>query len=432
VVGLLSSVMELLVTMARKPLTDEDWPILRFEAGELFTPSSPIATRELFAGRQKQINKLLDVVGERGRHAIIYGEPGVGKTSIVQILKLIIPTRTSTVRYIRRQVFSSDTFSTIWIDIFREMKFVVNVGNGLKEYSVSDLYPTGVKPIDVVRELSMFSENDIPIVVIDEYNLIKDEEASKLMAETIKAMSDASVKATVIIVGIGDSVGELIGGHESILRCSEEILMPRMEAEEVRDVIEGRLRRLGMKIGGDAKWKAINLTKGLPAFAHGLGRGAALAAIRQKRLEIIEIDVDQAIDDVLNSSQHTLKTDYQLATHSNQVKARYRQILMACAMAQSDEIGYFTPKQVEEPLGSILEKKTSVEYFNKNLREFTESKRGRVLDRQGVARIYRYRFRNPAMQPYVLMQGIKDGFLNKDALTALNRPEQPSLFPTGY
>jgi hypothetical protein len=312
------------------------------------------------------------------------------------------------------------------------MKFVTDIGEGPKEYSLSDLYAEGVRPADVVRELSMFSENDIPIIVIDEFNLVKDQDASNHMAETIKALSDASVKATVVIVGISDSVAQLIGGHESIIRCSEEILMPRMEAEEVRDVIEGRIRRLGMTIQGDAKWKAIHLTKGLPAFAHGLGRGAALSAIRAKRLEIVESDMDQAIDDVLNSSQHTLKNDYQLATHSNQEKARYRQILMACAMAQSDEIGYFTPKQVEEPLSSILSKETSVEAFNKNLREFTEAKRGKVLDRQGVARIYRYRFRNPAMQPYVIMQGVKDGFLDDEALKSLNRPEQPSLFPSEH
>lgn len=414
--------------MARRKMESGDWSALRFEAGELFTPSAPIGTAELFAGRQRQIQKLLDVVGERGRHAIIYGEPGVGKTSISQILRLLVPVRTSKVRYIRRPVFSSDNFSSIWLDIFREMTFFADIGEGSKEYAVSDLYLSGVKPIDVVRELSRFSENDIPIIVIDEYNLIQDAETSRLMAETIKALSDASVKATIFIVGISDSVSDLVSGHESIIRCSEEILMPRMEAEEMRDVLEGRIRRLGMSIEGDAKWKAVNLTKGLPAFAHGLGKGAALSAIRAQRLLIKEADVDQAIDDVLTSNQNTLKSDYQLATHSNQARARYKQILMACALAQSDEVGYFTPKQVEEPITSILKKPTSVENFNDNLREFTEDKRGRILHRQGVARIYRYRFRNPAMQPYVLMKGIKDGFLDENAMASLSRPEQGDFF----
>src|SRR5262249_48487730 len=128
--------------------------------------------------------------------------------------------------------------------------------------------------------------------------------------------------------------------------------------------------------------------------------------------------------------QNTLKADYQLATHSNQSRARYRQILMACALAQSDEIGYFTPKQVEEPLSAILRKRAAIDDFNANLKEFTEEKRGRILHRQGSARIYRYRFRTPAMQPYVIMSGIKNGFLDETALEALSRPEQPQLFPT--
>ncbi len=418
--------------MAKKKMSEEDWRALRFEATSLFTPSTPVTTADLFAGRQAQILKLLDVVGERGRHAIIYGEPGVGKTSIAQILRLLVPVKTSTVRYIRKQVFSSDTFSGIWTDIFREIHFRADIGEGPREYPVSDLYTAGVTPADVVRELSRFSENDIPIVVVDEYNLIQDPDTSRLMAETIKALSDEGINATVFVVGISDNVRDLVSGHESIIRCSEEILMPRMDQEEIRDIIEGRLRRLGMSIQGDGKWKAINLTKGLPAFAHGLGKGAVLSAIRNRRLEITEGDVDHAIDEVLNSSQNSLKADYQLATHSNQEKARYRQILMACALAQSDEVGYFTPKQVEEPLSAILKKETTVEAFNNNLKEFTEEKRGRVLHRQGTARIYRYRFRNPAMQPYVIMKGIRDGFLDDGARIALSRPEQSDLFSSGH
>jgi Cdc6-like AAA superfamily ATPase len=418
------------MAQSRRKMTEEDWISKRFEIAELFTPSAPITTADLFAGRRQQILKLLDVVGERGRHAIIYGEPGVGKTSISQILKLIIPTKTSTVRYIRRAAFSSDTFSTIWLDIFREMKFHLSVDGIEKEYLVSDLYTTGVTPSDVVRELSFFGENDIPIIVLDEFNLIRDQEISRLMAETVKALSDAGSKATIIIVGISDSVSELVAGHQSINRCAEEILMPRMQKDEMRDVLEGRLRRLEIEITGDAKWKVINLTKGLPAFAHGLGKEAALSTVSRKSLKIEEKDVDTAIDVILSSNQNSLKSDYELATHSNQARARYKQILMACALAQSDEVGFFTPKQVESPLSSILSKETTVEYFNDNLKDFTEEKRGAVLKRQGTSRIFRYRFRNPAMQPFVIMRGIKDGFLPQSATNALSQPEQPELFPT--
>ena len=229
----------------------------------------------------------------------------------------------------------------------------------------------------------------------------------------MKAVSDEGIKATIVIVGVSDNVSDLVQGHESILRCSEEVLMPRMESDELRDVVEGRVRRLGMTIDGDARWKIINLSKGLPSFAHSLGRGAVINAIKAKRLQVKEPDVDQAIDDVLNSSQNILKTKYETAVRSNQEKARYKQIITACALAKSDEIGYFTPKQVQGPLAAILRKQIGIDGFNDNLKDFIEVKRGKVLQQQGIARIYRYRFRNSAMQPYVIMKGIKDGFLDE-------------------
>lgn len=55
--------------MARK-MIDEDWRALRFEVGQLFTPSTPVGVAELFAGRQDQIGKLLDAISERGRQRL--------------------------------------------------------------------------------------------------------------------------------------------------------------------------------------------------------------------------------------------------------------------------------------------------------------------------------------------------------------------------
>lgn len=266
--------------------------------------------------------------------------------------------------------------------------------------------------------------------MIDEYNLVVSPETSRMMAETIKAVSDAGLKATIVVVGISDNVADLIKGHQSIIRCSEEILMPRMKSAEMKELIEKRVLKLGMTIEGNAKWKIINLSKGLPAFGHALGKAAVMSAIDARRLHVRETDVDSAIHELLNSSQHTLKAEYELATHSNQEKARYRQILTACALAQADESGYFIPKQVQQPLSAILGKTIGIDGFNDNLKDFTELRRGSVLQRVGVARIYRYRFKNPAMQPFVIMKGIEDGFLDESAKRALSLPEQGDLFAT--
>ncbi len=415
--------------MARKR-SAEDWGALRYEAGTLFTPSTPINVAELFAGRQEQIDKLIETLSERGRHALIFGEPGVGKTSLAQIVKYFVPRKIAEVVYFRKAAFSTDTYSTIWMDIFKDIKFHADIGEGHKLYSVADMYATtGVTASDVVRELSRFRENDIPIIVIDEYNLVKDKDSSREMAQTIKAVSDASVNATIIVVGISDTVENLIEGHASLDRCCEEILMPRMDSRELIALLDSRIQKLGMKMNSDAKWQIVNLSKGLPAFCHALGKFSVFSAIDDKRLSVSEEDVNAAIKHVLSSSQNTLKIEYETAIRSNQAKARFRQIITACALATTDESGYFTAKQVQQPLSAILKKPIGIDGFNSNLKELATEKRGNILQQVGTERIYRYRFSNTAMQPYVIMKGIEDGFLGEAAKRALSSPAQGELFP---
>ena len=418
--------------MASRPraMTHEQWQTLRFEAVRIFTPSTPIGVAELFSGRQQQIQRLIDAVAERGRHAIIYGEAGVGKTSLAQIIQHVVPAGNRKVTYVRKAAFSSDTFSSIWMSIFRDIRFTMDIGDGLKSYAIADAYQNGITPSDVVRELSYFPDGDIPIIVIDEYNLVKMKDQSQQMAEAIKAISDEGLSVTIMLVGISDTVENLVEGHASLTRCTEEVLMPRMSSHEMQILLESRMSRLGMKIAGDAKWKIINLAKGLPSFVHNLGKGATLSAIDSRSLLVSEWNVDHSIEEFLRSSQNSLKTDYEIAVRSNQERARFKQILTACAMAITDESGYFTAKQVQQPLRRILGSDIGIDGFNPNLKQFSSTKRGNVLQQIGSERIYRYRFTDPAMQPYVVMKGIQDGLLDERAKSALSSPEQASLFPS--
>lgn len=80
---------------AARKMELSDWAAKRFEANQLFTPSTPISVADLFAGRSSQIYRIIDAIGERGRHVILYGERGVGKTSLAQIIPHLVPTGTS-------------------------------------------------------------------------------------------------------------------------------------------------------------------------------------------------------------------------------------------------------------------------------------------------------------------------------------------------
>jgi hypothetical protein len=423
--------------LARKK--KEDWSALRFEAGQLFTPSTPIAIAEMFSGRTNEINQLFEAIAERGRHAMVYGERGVGKTSLSQVVPLMLPKRVSRVHHLRKAADPEDDFDSIWRKVFREIRITSGSETGREAY-VSDGYQDRrITPDDVVRELRNFGPNDVPIIVVDEFNEVRDSATPRLMANTIKGLSDESVNVTVIIVGVADDVNQLIAGHESISRCCEEVLMPRMRKDELRDVVDSRIARLGMQIETPAKWKVVNLSAGLPTFVHGLGKYSCYAAIDRRRMTIAEVDVDRAIDTVLDSSQQSLKQAFETAIKSNQPTAKFREVLTACALAKTDNSGFFTQTAVRGPLSQMLGREVEIGHLRPQLHELIEARRGRVIERVGEERGFRYRFADPAMQPYVIMAGIRAGILSEEARSALslqsdlfsNLPPRRSSDPDG-
>ena len=416
--------------MATKPLTRDDVSSMLFDIGQLFTPSTPIKLADLFAGRQGKIRQLIDAVAEPGRHAILYGERGVGKTSLSQIMEHLVPSGRQRVIHSRKACAPDDNFDTIWRKFFKDMRFTFSNNGTTEEATVNEVYKDSLTPDDVLREMKQFSANDIPIFVIDEFNEVRDGgRTASLLANTIKAMSDDGVSATVLVVGVGDSVTELFSEHGSISRCTEEVLMPRMSHAELGEIIDKRLADLGMSIEPDARSKIIILSRGLPTYVHRLGKHAAGRAVENLRRRISEADVDFAIEEILAGSLQSLRDAYEKATNSNQPGNLFKEILLACALARADDAGYFAPAAVREPLEKILGRPMTIAQYQNHLGDWHSDKRGRILQRTGGERTYRFRFVEPTMQPYVLMKGIAEGMANEEAKAILRFPAQQDLFP---
>lgn len=411
-------------------LSPDDWDAKFFEAGQLFSPAAPIDEKDLFAGRRPQIDKMLEAAGERGKHAVLFGERGVGKTSLGKVLQSMFPHTLRHILAVREQVDPSDDFSSIWRKVFKDLHVRSRDSEDALQPLARD-YPGEILPDDVRREFQdIFGPNDIPIIIIDEFDKARDSNDCKiheLMANTIKHLSDYSVNATIILIGVADDVNDLIGEHPSITRCIEQIPMPRMTKPELREIIDKRLPRLGMKMHGDAYFKIIELSRGLPSYVHLLGLYSTQAAIDRKSLTINEIDVDSAIKRALEKTQESTQADYNAAVHSNRSDSLYKHVLLACALAKPDERGQFSPSSVIEPLSDILKRQVRIDAFQQHLLKFLEKDRGGVLVRRGKERAYKFRFRDPMMQPYVIMRGIEDDIIPESAKSVLSFPAEPEI-----
>ena len=413
-----------------KPKTQEDWDVLRSEITEAFSPGAPVQEKDLFSGRSSQISGLVDAVSQRGRHAIVYGERGVGKTSLVNILKLVMHRPNKELIYVRVNADPTDDFTSLWKKVFKRMSYVTESEEGKQiTKKIIDDFPSSISPDDVQIVLSDFSSNHTPIIVLDEFDRIKDQTTVHLIADSIKSLSDYSVNTTVIIVGVAEDISSLIKGHESVTRALIQIKMPRMSAEEIKQLILTRYSRCGIFTDADAVWKIAVLSRGLPYYAHLLAMNAARFCIDQKKTSVSHRDIDSALDRSISELDQSIKENYVLATKTQKSDGiLYPSVLLACAFATTDELGRFQQASVTSPLGKILpDKNYQPSTFALHMNAFCEAERGCVLQRFGTARNYRYRFSDPMMQPFVILKGLNEGRITDAIAEVFSTKPQMSL-----
>jgi Cdc6-like AAA superfamily ATPase len=388
------------------------WQLRGIQAGKVFTPSSPINAQELFAGRNQQLRQIVDVINQEGQHAILYGERGVGKTSLANVFASYLEGQR--VLAPRVNCDAGDTFDSVWRKAIEQAGLTQQQApmgfaskSGSKALSSTDLLGTPAATPDSVRKaLLTLSRNFIPVFVIDEFDRLG-ADGRRGFADLIKGLSDHAVHATILLVGVADSVEQLLAEHASVQRALAQVRMPRMSAAELDSLLEKGVQKLGMTMSASAKRRIVKLSQGLPHYAHLLALYAVRAAVDQKSLEVTPEAVASALDRALIGTQQLILTQYETAVRSARKDNLFGMVLLACAMADTNELGEFAAQDVRDRLTDIAGKRYEIPSFAQHLKEFTQSKRGPVLTKTGIPRLYRYKFTDPLLQPYVIMQGIK-------------------------
>lgn len=420
-----------------KPLTLDEAEAIKIAAGNVFRPRAPISTQALFAGRWEQMTAIADAVSQPGLHVVIYGERGVGKSSLANVLEPVLGVLDKKVgrqfsRFVAKvNTNQGDSFKTLWSRIFHEVSWQQDKPTmgfvpqpGFKRVTLSEAFSLSNEPsIDDVRRVL----TSIPgsVFIFDEFDR-GSQQLRTDFTDLIKALSDYAVDSTVIIVGVANTIDELVRDHQSIGRSIIQVHLPRMRDSELAEIITRTSKELGVVFDDAASWLIIKTSQGLPNYTHLIGlhavRHAALTGFTRR---IALNHVHMSFETSVKQSLQTIQEMYLKATRSSHADALYKSVILACSIASSSAghpHGEFYPSDVVDPLSVILKRdKVTVATCQGHLAEFCDNKRGPVLIKEGSPRSYRYRFSEPLLPPFIYMTALKDGVLTADQLGEMTR-----------
>ena len=265
---------------------------------------------------------------------------------------------------------------------------------------------------DIVKLFEAFPAHWRPVIIIDEFDRVKGTETARKMADTIKYLADTSATATIIIVGVAVSnVAELFGSHASIHRNVQQIPMPIMSNTELTKIIDDRANLLGMTVTDYVRSEIVEYSQGFPGYTHLLGQSAFRGAIMRRSLDVTADDLGYAMRKCVAEADEFVRDAYANAIRSPQASNMYRQALLACALAETDDKGYFKAAALRRPFEAIEGRAMDVFNYAQHLRAFCKPQRGPALVKVGRPNNHEFRFTNALLRPYTIIRGWSEGLL---------------------
>lgn len=329
-----------------------------------FYPGQQIEDPKHFAGRKSDIEQALKSLCSPGSSIVVYGERGVGKSSFVEMIKLIAKGEShllykhkfhkifppeqfkykiisiecdseanTTEKVLQRLITSpygikgiissriekieTSTKDKYTVDLLKIFKFGSDENSKItstefKEENIFELFTNLILTISK----NLLNQGEGLLIAIDEFDLVED---SSKMASLIKTLSKNNIK--FLISGIAESYESLIQGHISITR---QLLYGRinilpMKKEEIEDLFSLVEESSNKKIRFDKSFisEVIDKSSGFPHYVQLFGQLALEDYVREKKFQT----------PMLIHKQHLCNGIKKLASFETQMESDYLNII---------------------------------------------------------------------------------------------------------
>ena len=276
----------------------------RLRLRNAFTPAQPVVTPAMFAGRRGLLQRLISAVEDERLHAIVYGERGIGKTSLLQVLMTMARQARYQVVYVSCGTSATfdETFRAIVsaVPLLYHESFGPTSGEAESGGVLADLLPADEVTPRFASEFCAKVTGTRVLVVMDEFDRAHDRRYSLDIAEFLKNLSDRSVRVQLVIAGVAGDLDSLMANRGFVQRNVVAIEVPKMSSEEVGELVRNGEERSGLTFDPGAIRTLELVADGMPYIASLLCQQAALTALAHSRQQVCAEDMDIAVSKAAN------------------------------------------------------------------------------------------------------------------------------------
>jgi Cdc6-like AAA superfamily ATPase len=377
----------------------------RLQLRDLFTPAQPVTQRSRFAGRLDVLANLIEIIEEQRSHVVVYGERGIGKTSLMHILADLA--RESQYLVIYESCGSDSRFDEIFRSVLKQIPLLYLSTVSPQALEAESKAHFGSQVGDGAfnaRELSELLARVTGtrvIIILDEYDRTEDPNFRRSVAELIKNLSDRAARVQLVLAGVASNLQELIGYIPSVRRNIVGLPMPRMTGAEVRSLIGVGESGAGIKFEDRVTSMIELLANGSPYLVRLLSHHAAMKAVDAGRMTVETGDIRQALDKAVDEAEMRVDAlgPRGLERFIKEDKAPF---IAAVARAATTPDGWFAESDIVDNLPAHLKS------YDVKTEFATLAGIGHVLTIDRTVEPARYKFIDEALPTYLWLRIARD------------------------
>lgn len=257
-----------------------------------FDSSMPVEDRSGLSGRGTELSRLTNAVVEQGKHALVFGGRGSGKTSLSRVFGELADEARFLVLY--HSVSGDLDFRELMAPFVHELVSVASA-QGRRSIAAPE---DGANARILADWMAIHFDQDI-VLLLDEFDRIRNPRTKEELASLMKLLSDMRLPIRLFIIGIAGDIEELVVGHPSLRRHMEAIQLGAISRADLDHLLDHCCAVAGMTIDRAAREVLVRAAMGSAYHLRLFGMHAALRAEEHQNLHITEAEVGTGLTKAL-------------------------------------------------------------------------------------------------------------------------------------